>query len=106
MAGAGYNIPISFSAAQTFSVPQTQTTPTYFVFRSAGAKVGGDIDAAAESYAPATATSSAAQRDATAVTGEQSASGFFQSDTQKTILIVAAIAAVALLGAIWIYKRQ
>lgn len=106
MAGTGYNIPISLSAAQSFSVPQTLTTPTYFVFRSAGARVGGDIEAGAESYAPATATSAAAQRDATAVTGEQSASGFFKSDTQKTVVIVASVLAVAIIAAVWLYKRK
>ena len=69
MAGTGYNIPISVSDAQTYSVPQNTSSPTYFVFGSAGADVGGgQTSQEANPYAPATATSSAAEGNAASST--------------------------------------
>ena len=63
MAGSGYNIPISVSVADSFSVPQSQNLPDYIIFGNAG-KTGGDITANPQSYAPATAVSSAAEGNA------------------------------------------
>lgn len=96
----GYNIPFSLSAASTYSVPQNLLAPTYFVFGSAGARVGGDIASGAESYAPATATSSAAQRDSSATTGAQAGTlGGFSLPGKYTGLAI-----VAIIGFI-IYKK-
>lgn len=100
----GYNIPFSLSAASTYSVPQNLLAPTYFVFGSAGARVGGDIASGAESYAPATATSSAAQRDSSATTGAQEgALGAIGLPTKYTGIAV--VAGLVILGAIYIWKK-
>jgi len=90
MAGAGYNIPISFSFAETYSVPQTQLSPTYFVFGNDN-KTGGDIEHNPTNINPATATSAAAQGDASASTkdaGNVATGGMLSTNT---LLIGAAI---------------
>lgn len=107
-AGAGgYNIPISIAPASSYSVPQTLATPTYFLFNSAGATVGGALQAGAESYNPATATASAAQRDSQATTGAQSATipSLFGGSGSNTWVYVAAISVVGIIAAIIVYKK-
>lgn len=68
-AGAGYNIPISVSAAATASIPQNQAAGTVFNFSSPGA---GNTwyDQTANPVSTATATSSAALGDAMATTAD------------------------------------
>ena len=57
-----YNIPISASVAESTATPQNFRGETYFVFNSAGATSGGGATGQqANPYAPAVATSSAAQ---------------------------------------------
>lgn len=73
-AGVGYNIPISVSRAQSFSVPQEQAAGTVFNFSSPGAS-GDWYSQGQRSETPTTATSSAAQRDANATTGAVSTGG-------------------------------
>jgi hypothetical protein len=110
-AGAGYNIPISLSVSESFSVPQTITAPTFFAF--GGSQAGGDFqDTGSSSYAPSTATASAALGDSSAYTGEQGAGGFGQrlagGLNPSTMLLVGgiAIAAIAAIGiTIYLLKR-
>lgn len=91
MSGAGYNIPISLSLAETYSVPQTMLTPTYFVF-GAGNKVGGDIEQNPQNINPATATSATAQNgNASAETSDSGVKMGGAFDT-KTVLIFAGVA--------------
>lgn len=68
-AGAGYNIPISVSAAASTSIPQNSAAGTVFNFSSPG---GGNTwyDQVANPVSTATATSSAALEDAVAVTDD------------------------------------
>jgi len=93
-AGAGYNIPISLSLAETLSIPQTMLSPTYFVFGNDN-RAGGDIEQNPQNINPATATSATAQNgDATATTkdaGNVDASKGLGLN-QNTLLIIGAIA--------------
>lgn len=66
--GAGYNIPISLSSARTTSLNPNQIAGTVINFGSGDAS-GGWYDQTASPYQPATAVSSAAQRDASSNLG-------------------------------------
>lgn len=123
MPGAGYEIPISVSAAETMSIPQNLATPTYFVFAPTGS-VGGDLSQQANPYQPATATSSAAVGgSAASATGAQSAGGLGGigsggSPAQGTInlpgglsvtttqAIYIGLGVLAALAAIWYIKHK
>ena len=65
--GAGYNIPVSLSLAESYATPQNTAAGTVFNFASPFAS-GDTYSQQANPVNPATATSSAAQRDATAQT--------------------------------------
>jgi hypothetical protein len=69
--GAGYNIPVSLSAASTTSLPQNTGMPVYFVFDSTDSRFGA-FSQEANPVQPATATSSAANGKASS---ESSGSG-------------------------------
>jgi len=97
-AGTGYNIPISLSAASTFSVPQTLNAPSYVVYGS-GNRVGGDTEQSPQNINPATAVSSASQRDASASSSGSGVEGLLAGgsglSTQSITIIVAGVVAVA-----------
>jgi hypothetical protein len=107
--GAGYNIPISLSAASTFSVPQTLLTPSYVVFGT-GNRVGGDIEQSPQNINPATAVSSASQRDASASSSGSGVEGLIAGsggvDTKTLLIAGSAIVIVALIIGAAIYFRK
>jgi hypothetical protein len=106
-AGTGYNIPISVSAAETFSVPQTQNAPTIFAFR--GGLFGGS-QASPENINPATATSSAAEGNAGSSSSGSGVTGLLGQGgltTQKAVLIgFGALALVGLVATFVFRKRR
>lgn len=98
MAGAGYNIPISLSLAQSVSTPISITAPTVFNFSSPNAS-GGFASSEANPYNPVTATSSAAEGNAAASSGiggsaQAAATG---SNLSTWLLIGAAVVGLYLL---------
>jgi len=104
--GGGYNIPVSLSAASTYSVPQTVNAPYTVVFGSAN-KTGGDTEVSPVNYNPATAVASAALGgDSNAQAGAQGltqAAGLLSGggSTNKYLLyggIALAVVAVALVA--------
>jgi hypothetical protein len=105
MPGAGYNIPVSLSAASTDIAALTTSAGTTFNFASPFAR--GDIyETENNPSGAATATSAAAQRDASAVTSD---SGLVQTTGNKTkgqpnMFVMAAIAIGAILTAIVLWK--
>ena len=97
--GGGYNIPVSVSAASTFSVPQTINAPSYVVYGSAN-RVGGDTEQNPSNINPATATSSAAEGNAGSSSSGSGVSGLLGGGLDsKTLLIIggAGLAVVALI---------
>lgn len=66
MAGAGYNIPISVSAAGTAQSGATVNAGTVFNFSSPGSNSSFSADPQTTNDAPATATSAAAEGNAAA----------------------------------------
>ncbi len=107
MAGSGYNIPISVSVADSFSVPQSQNLPDYIIFGNAG-KTGGDITANPQSYAPATAVSSAAEGNAASNLAQSGPPpGFFTSLTSNktTLAIIAGSIVIAIVAVVLIVKK-
>jgi len=106
MPGTGYNIPISVSAAETFSVPQTQNAPTIFAFR--GGLFGGSA-ASPENINPATATSSAAEGNAGSSSSGSGVSGLLGQSgltTPKAVLIVGAMITLVALVALRMNRRR
>ena len=104
----GYNIPISVSAAESFSVPQSITSPSYIIFGNAR-DTGGDITPTTLSYDPATAVSSAALGNAGSTNQQsqlslQSLLGMFQQHKAASLSI--ALAAIVLAGVGYYYWRK
>lgn len=99
MAGPGYNIPISVSAAASTSVPQNQSAGTVFNFSSPG---GGNswLDQTANPVSTATATSAAALGDAVATTADSGnvKQNLGETDWKKIGLIGGAVVATLLVG--------
>lgn len=62
--GGGYNIPISVSRAETLSANPNQNAATVMNIGSVGDASGGSVSQRNDPYMPATAVSSASQRDA------------------------------------------
>lgn len=111
-AGAGYNIPISLSAADSFSVPTSFASPTYFNFSGSNVRQGGDVESNPLSYAPATAVSSAAQDSPGARGGSANVpglpEGIFKDKSKMTWVAVAAgaVALIAIGVAIYVARRK
>jgi hypothetical protein len=113
--GGGYNIPISASIAQTFSVPQTTNAPSYIIF-GAGNRTGGDIEQNPSNINPATATSSAAQGDGSRAASSSEGSGVSGLlpnsggglDTKTVLLIGGGLALLLIAGivAIVVIKKH
>ena|SRR5258706_2082994 len=104
----GYNIPISVSAAESFSVPQNITSPSYIIFGNAR-DTGGDITPSNLSYAPATAVSSAALGNAGSsnVQGQMSLQSLMDLFKQHKIASIAgAITVIAIAGFAYYYWRK
>lgn len=116
MAGTGYNIPISVSMAETFSLPQNTAAGTVFDFGPVGGNSGDVYSQEANPIAPATATSSAAEGNAASIPSENtqgqsqgsngsalpSTSGSFLSSISTTdYLIIGA----TVLGAVVLFKK-
>lgn len=107
--GGGYNIPVSLSAAQTYSVPQTVNAPYTVVFGSAN-KTGGDTEVSPVNYNPATAVASAALGgDSNAQAGAQ---GLTQSPgllggtgSNKTILLYGGIGVAVLVVGVVLFMH-
>jgi hypothetical protein len=103
--GGGYTIPVSLSAADSFSVPQNQTSPTQVIFgpyKSSGGSTGdirgGMYDTEQSPVMPTTATAS------TALGGNSNAAaqiGTGASDSKSNWILAAAIVAAA-----FIFKRK
>jgi hypothetical protein len=104
MPGAGYNIPISISAAETFSVPQTTNAPTIFAFR--GGSFGANT-VSPENINPATATSAAAEGNAGASSSGSGVMGILGQGgltTEKAVLI--GFGALALVGLVAVFMLR
>lgn len=105
--GGGYELPISLSAAESTSIPQTVSAGVNFFFASPNSR--GDVfDFEQESILPATATSTSAQGDATSETGVSALGGNRVTDSgdlQKTLLIAGAVALIAIAGLAVYLKR-
>jgi hypothetical protein len=108
MGGTGYNIPVSVSVADTFSVPQTTNAPTIFAFR--GGSFGAS-QANPSNINPATATSSAAEGGGSAGSASSGSgvSGYLKQGltTGKALLIGGGVLAVLGLAAtIWLMRKR
>lgn len=105
--GGGYNIPVSLSAAQTYSVPQTVNAPYTVVFGSAN-KTGGDTEVSPVNYNPATAVASAALGgDSNAQAGAQGLTqqpGLLSGGNSKQIMLYGGIALAVLTVGLVVYK--
>ena len=102
-AGGGYNIPISVSRAETTSLNPNQIAGSQINFGS-GDMHGGWYDQTNEPYQPATAVSSASQRDAQSNLGGiglPAASGI----NPATLYVVAGVGIVAVVAAIYFARK-
>lgn len=105
--GAGYEIPISVSAASSFSVPQSIASPTIFNF-GAGDVDGGHYANEQDPVQPVTATASAALGGDSNAASSTPISMGGKLDT-KTILIFGAVGAALLtvgIVAIYLIRRK
>lgn len=91
--GGGYTIPISVSAAHSFSVPQNTAAPTIFNF-GAGNVEGGEYENEQSPVQPVTATASTALGGNSNAAAQVGAGGQIDSKT----LLIAGVAAAVVVG--------
>jgi|SRR5882757_1995067 len=103
----GYNIPISVSAAETFSVPQSLVSPTNIVFGS-GNVLSEKNTSDPYSNAPATAVSSASERDASSKLSQGDSGTAPKSNTKLYLIIGGSVLALiaAIVVTVIIIKRK
>lgn len=102
-AGGGYNIPISVSRAETTSQNPNQIAGSNINFGS-GDVHGGWYDQTNEPYQPATAVSSASQRDAQSNLGGIGAPA--SNGINPTMLyVIAGVGVVGIIAAIYLSRK-
>lgn len=103
--GAGYNIPVSLSLAESTAQTQTLTAGTTFNFASPYAR--GDVASIENTpVASATATSAAAQRDASAATSGSGVTIPTKSFLNNPTLIILALAGIVVLVIVFLWTRK